>query len=345
MRLVIQKDQKEFVADDFVDGQEFSAKIRGTLCKGKICIHRSENNLTPFNPNSIFLCQSEVSGTDYHAVIKISGFPYAWYLSSKESFFIDSDVTELKLQHPSDIEVRPIELQKLQKDLTFHDFYHGQRFTAFIGFRRLPASGRITIEDERVYLCQNKVDGVRCRDTQGYKYSFLISQNKILKFDDINDLRIEQHRSKTPFTMWDLRNGKVYRTGDTVFRFKGFVGTHENIKLLSCQSVSSATKKLLFSEQIPMDGTYRLATTEEERWLNMCIAAERYCPPMEFKLKSVITINPENHVSKKGEPIEVGRLTSTIVDGQKIRGNTVSGRTNKSAVSSRPLRNEAVIVN
>ena len=36
--------------------------------------------------------------------------------------------------------------------------------------------GRITVEDIGVYLCQNKLDGLGCKEKYGYNYSYFIEK-------------------------------------------------------------------------------------------------------------------------------------------------------------------------
>ena len=50
--------------------------------------------------------------------------------------------------------------------------HHGSMFSAkYFGVK---ITGKITVENERVYLCQDEVDGADCEDKQGYKYSWWI---------------------------------------------------------------------------------------------------------------------------------------------------------------------------
>ena len=49
---------------------------------------------------------------------------------------------------------------------------HGSMFSAkYFGVKII---GKITVENEKVYLCQDEVDGSDCEDKQGYKYSWWI---------------------------------------------------------------------------------------------------------------------------------------------------------------------------
>ena len=50
---------------------------------------------------------------------------------------------------------------------------HGREFTANIEGTQVV--GVVTIEDDRVYLCQNEKQGASCNDKQGYEYSWIWS--------------------------------------------------------------------------------------------------------------------------------------------------------------------------
>lgn len=50
---------------------------------------------------------------------------------------------------------------------------HGRPFRCKIDGTQ--CEGRITVEDEKVYLCQNKCDGFDCEDKQGFLYSWKIT--------------------------------------------------------------------------------------------------------------------------------------------------------------------------
>ena len=48
----------------------------------------------------------------------------------------------------------------------------GKYFTFEI--KDIKIKGRITVEDIGVYLCQNKLDGLGCKEKYGYNYSYFI---------------------------------------------------------------------------------------------------------------------------------------------------------------------------
>ena len=67
-------------------------------------------------------------------------------------------------------------IKKDQKELVYEDFYQGQKFVGYI--EETYCEGRVTIEDEYVYLCQNKVTGADCDNKQGFKFSYTISNER-----------------------------------------------------------------------------------------------------------------------------------------------------------------------
>lgn len=50
----------------------------------------------------------------------------------------------------------------------------GKYFTAEI--KGIKCKGRIAVEDNYVYLCQNKLDGRKCKEKYGYNYSYFIEK-------------------------------------------------------------------------------------------------------------------------------------------------------------------------
>ena len=67
-------------------------------------------------------------------------------------------------------------IKKDQKELVYEDFYQGQKFVGYI--EETYCEGRITIEDEFVYLCQNKITGADCDNKHGFKFSYTISHER-----------------------------------------------------------------------------------------------------------------------------------------------------------------------
>ena len=111
---------------------------------------------------------------------------------------------------------------------------HGRPFRCKIDGTQ--CEGRITVEDEKAYLCQNKCDGFDCEDKQGFLYSWgitssqedildnksnlddvtefvlLDSQNEHFRLADIQDLvpgNIIQYRHFEPREILEVANGIV----------------------------------------------------------------------------------------------------------------------------------------
>lgn len=111
---------------------------------------------------------------------------------------------------------------------------HGRPFRCKIDGTQ--CEGRITVEDEKAYLCQNKCDGFDCEDKQGFLYSWHIteiqkdildnksnlddvtefvlldSQNEHFRLADIQDLvpgNIIQYRHFEPRKILEVANGIV----------------------------------------------------------------------------------------------------------------------------------------
>lgn len=67
---------------------------------------------------------------------------------------------------------------------------HGQRFLARI--ERIPCEGKISVQDGRVYLCQNKTDGTCCKEKFEYKYSWVVGNGSEsgLSSHDVTDFKL-----------------------------------------------------------------------------------------------------------------------------------------------------------
>ncbi len=104
-------------------------------------------------------------------------------------------------------------IEKNQTELTPKDFFHGQRFVAVM--YEIPVSGKITIEDERILLCQNEHEGYSGDDKQGFKYSFLLGYTNDMDkpihalcggdFYGIENFKLEK-RNDTQIDFWDSLN-------------------------------------------------------------------------------------------------------------------------------------------
>jgi len=77
--------------------------------------------------------------------------------------------------------------------------YHGQPFRCKIDGTQ--CEGRITVEDESVFLCQDEMDGYDCEDKQGFLYSWHITESQ----KDILDNK-SNHKAVTEFVLLDSHN-------------------------------------------------------------------------------------------------------------------------------------------
>lgn len=58
-------------------------------------------------------------------------------------------------------------------------------------YNNAPIKGQICVEGDRVFLCQNTLNGARCYDTLGYKYSYCVGNDLLhLKEHYIEDFEI-----------------------------------------------------------------------------------------------------------------------------------------------------------
>jgi hypothetical protein len=55
------------------------------------------------------------------------------------------------------------------------DFHHGQKFTCYIKYKF--CEGRISRQDDGIYLCQNVEVGLDTCDKLGYQYSYVITRD------------------------------------------------------------------------------------------------------------------------------------------------------------------------
>lgn len=76
---------------------------------------------------------------------------------------------------------------------------HGQPFRCKIDGTQ--CEGRITVEDEDVFLCQDEMDGLDCRNKQGFLYSWHITESQ----KDILDNK-SNYQDVTEFVLLDSQN-------------------------------------------------------------------------------------------------------------------------------------------
>lgn len=86
----------------------------------------------------------------------------------------------------------------------------GRRFRCKIN--ETPAEGRIRVEDNNVYLCQNEMDGAEADNKFGYKYSWSVSSGskESLALNHISDFVL------TPSTPDEIESYKDWQVGDKI---------------------------------------------------------------------------------------------------------------------------------
>lgn len=74
------------------------------------------------------------------------------------------------------------------RNLTKKDIH--KRFSGIIG--DIKVSGRIQYQDEQFFLCQDSIDGCRCKNTLGYRFSWNVSSGTVdqLKRNNIKSLSV-----------------------------------------------------------------------------------------------------------------------------------------------------------
>lgn len=100
-----------------------------------------------------------------------------------------------------------------------------------------PIEGKVHIEDNEVFLCQNTYDGQRCYDTLGYSFSWTVQDGNNLRSYDVTDLRFLNILSYDP-------------TEVEVAMTKEFVKAQELIATMRNYSVSEETLRLSLEEEL-----------------------------------------------------------------------------------------------
>lgn len=167
-------------------GYSFSCKIEGEYCEGVISVNRS--------PNKVYLCQNEKNGD---LTSDRFGYSYSWIVDDgSPEYLTRNDVTDFVITSSKairDEDVKPetksegksaSERIPINGNRWLDEFKTGMRFTAEIRGRY--CEGKVCIEFNDVYLCQDFEKGSECRDKQGYKYSYALPSYKL-----VSDLRIE----------------------------------------------------------------------------------------------------------------------------------------------------------
>ena len=119
-------------------------------------------------------------------------------------------------------------IDKKQEELTYEDFYGGQEFSGKIKDKF--CVGKVSIYNNRVYLCQDIESGDSCPEKYGHKYSYTISDsdNRIsiaspTRGIDVNDLKLQQKEKGSAFHKL-LMNSLTQTTGIPSGRITGMIG-------------------------------------------------------------------------------------------------------------------------
>ena len=88
--------------------------------------------------------------------------------------------------------------------------YKGRRFQAKI--YGIPVAGRIQVEGDRVFLCQNTMNGADAHDKLGYRYSWCVGKGIVSEIAraDVTDFRLP------PTTREEAETFKDWQAGDRV---------------------------------------------------------------------------------------------------------------------------------
>lgn len=78
----------------------------------------------------------------------------------------------------------------------------GEKFSASIW--RTPCEGKIQIQNDRIFLCQNVADGAICDDKLGYKYSYQITDGIIENTGMANGINVRNFKLLPEFENWVL---------------------------------------------------------------------------------------------------------------------------------------------
>lgn len=138
--------------------------------------------------------------------------------------FVREDIGKIIDQMSEDL-LRPIESIKpikkdVMKDLLSCD---GRRFRCKI--TGTPVEGRVRVEGDRVYLCQNKRDGNDADDKLGYKYSWEVTsgfeQNHVTEFKILPPCTAEEIEAYKDWQVGDRLRKKdgLPRTIEVIFRY------------------------------------------------------------------------------------------------------------------------------
>jgi len=125
-------------------GDAFTARIKDKDCSGFISVYDGR----------VFLCNKEIGS---HVIPENFGHEKCWNVR-------EGTPKALEIE-----DVKFFEIYRCLKDGEFFTFTHYD----------IKLTGRVTIEDGNVYLCQNVKSGCNCRDKKGYPHSYVLGNSPI----------------------------------------------------------------------------------------------------------------------------------------------------------------------
>ena len=185
--------------------------------------------------------------------------------------------------------------------------------------------GKIQVEEGRVFLCQEDIEGAHCNDLLGYSNSWCVSLGDAdgLKKNNVTDFKIIEEGLFKIAHKWAIQCD-----GSSEFRevLKTYCRKfHKEV----CYDFNSEDRYYGFDGLIMR---CNLAKVE----LSKC----RQYTLKEFK--QAINYNLETKSNEKSNSVKVQRKTTDVTEGERFTGISVSGRTSKIAVSLGHLSYTAV---
>lgn len=210
---------------------------------------------------------------------------------------------------------------------------HGWWFKANVDDRDIE-EGRILVEDDKVYLCQNFKDGSECLDNErfGYRYSWTVlggSEND-LTINSVRDLILFEHDPSSSTGLpekWCVLNNNSKLFKDYVLKY-----IQENDKHNYCWRGDDINRFYGY------DGYEFDTYTEDEI--------------KEFKVLTIeqfinLTTNKTNQEHEKSikasSGIKVQRPIATITSRKRPTGSGISGHRSPTTTSSRHLSYNTII--
>lgn len=135
---------------------------------------------------------------------------------------------------------------------------HGLPFKAVISGKNY--QGVVSIENNEVFLCNNSIEGLRCVEKFGFRYSYVFSQS--VTSIVVNDIELVKGTQSfiTPFRHCEILIGETYRSkiekvGDNIER-----ALHSFKFLESAEDLTWITHKTFVKCIIPKGSTYYKGT-------------------------------------------------------------------------------------